>query len=107
MNEAVTDSIKYAFPGNRAGQILILLTNDGDHITLEIADNGIGMPSFDIEAEHESLGLWLINSLCQEIDGKITFEVVNGTKIVIVIKPDPFVESEKHSILTDREAAFI
>lgn len=107
LNEAVTNSIKYAFPDNRGGEILVVLTDKEDQITLEVADNGIGMPPFDIDAEHESLGLRLINGLCNEIDGKITFEVVNGTRIVIVFKPDPFVESEKHSTSTDHAAAFI
>lgn len=41
VNELVTNSLKYAFPGSRNGIVLVDLTRDGD-VTLSVGDNGIG-----------------------------------------------------------------
>jgi two-component sensor histidine kinase len=49
LNEAITNSIKYAFPENRNGAISISLKNNAaNRYLLIISDNGIGMPfNFD------------------------------------------------------------
>ncbi|MDP9079594.1 MAG: sensor histidine kinase [Bacteroidota bacterium] len=88
INEAVTNSIKYAFSGNRRGEISILLTNDGAKIKLELADNGIGMPEIGDDVESGSLGLQLMKGLSEDIDADISFEVDNGTRIIIVFERD-------------------
>jgi len=88
INEAVTNSIKYAFPNNRKGEISILMVDVGERIKLELADNGIGMSQIDHEAEPESLGLRLMKGLSEDIDADITFEINNGTRITIIFKWD-------------------
>ena len=88
INEAVTNSIKYAFPDNRQGEISILLIGDGDRIKLELADNGIGMQEIIKETESGSLGLELMKGLSEDIDADIDFKIENGTKITIKFKPD-------------------
>ena len=46
LNEAITNSIKYAFPNDREGVIKITLSNSSEsQYLLEIADNGIGIPA--------------------------------------------------------------
>ena len=45
VNELVTNTLKYAFPGDRQGRIHIRARNlDGDLVELEIKDNGVGDP---------------------------------------------------------------
>jgi two-component sensor histidine kinase len=41
LNEAITNSIKYAFPGNRRGEISIKMRQTGENIELVIMDNGV------------------------------------------------------------------
>ena len=89
INEAVTNSIKYAFPIDRKGEISISMRNDSGRIKLELADNGIGMPHVDPRNEPESLGLRLMKGLSEDIDAAISFEVDNGTRITIVFDVDP------------------
>ncbi|MET0634491.1 MAG: histidine kinase dimerization/phosphoacceptor domain -containing protein [Chitinophagaceae bacterium] len=84
INEAVTNSIKYAFPGNRQGTIEITLHQTGDQVTLIIADNGIGIDNALINASSNSLGLQLIKGLSRDIKALVTIENINGTKISIV-----------------------
>ncbi|WPU91575.1 histidine kinase dimerization/phosphoacceptor domain -containing protein [Mucilaginibacter sabulilitoris] len=88
INEAVTNSIKYAFPNNKKGEISISMKENEKQIILELADDGIGMPQIDHDTEPESLGLRLIKGLGEDIDAEISFYVDNGTLIVISFKPD-------------------
>ncbi len=58
VNEAVTNSIKYAFPHNRKGEIFNSLSESEDRIIeLEIADNGIGIDPAIINRESSSVGI--------------------------------------------------
>ena len=86
INEALTNSIKYAFPGNRRGEIFLSLQEEGELLKLELADNGIGM---DMNAGKEnpvSLGLQLIRGLTKEIHGDISFKSRFGVTITILFK---------------------
>lgn len=86
LNEAVTNSIKYAFPGGERGIIKVVLRRDGDHILLRIADNGIGMSRNLNDGDFNSLGVELMKGLTEDINGRIAFENDNGTKITILFK---------------------
>lgn len=88
VNEAVTNSIKYAFPGNRKGQIDIRLHRTGRQIKLTVADNGIGIDPSLINAELNSLGLKLMRGLSREIKGSITIGSGNGTTICVLFEAD-------------------
>ena len=98
INEAVSNSIKYAFPGKTKGEISISMIDKGMRIKLELADNGIGMPLNTNETESNSLGLQLIKGLSEDIEGDISFDVTKGTRITIIFRPDTLNESE--SVLT-------
>ncbi|MBD1365412.1 ATP-binding protein [Mucilaginibacter sp. ZT4R22] len=93
INEAVTNSIKYAFPENPNGTITIQMVQRDDQITLMIADNGIGMPQEMIYTPRGSLGLNLIRGLCQDINAQAGFENDHGTKVTITFKNDQFNET--------------
>jgi two-component sensor histidine kinase len=88
LNEAITNSVKYAFPGNRLGEISIKMRQACENIELIIVDNGVGM----VKARDESLGLKLMRGLIEEINGQIRFENKNGTIITITFKVDLLVE---------------
>lgn len=86
INEALTNSIKYAFPENRNGQILISLRKHGELLNLELADNGIGMDIDSIIDKTVSLGIQLIKGLTKEIRGEISFQNDHGIKITVSFK---------------------
>ncbi|BBC22387.1 PAS domain S-box protein [Pseudanabaena sp. ABRG5-3] len=80
INELVSNSLKYAFPEGRAGEIIIEFNQDADNrYTLIIRDNGIGMPEA-IDLKHaKSLGLQLVYSLAvQQLKGQIVLEHRGG-----------------------------
>jgi len=82
LNEAITNSIKYAFPGDRSGLIIVsLLNTGGTHYLLTVSDNGIGMPA-DIH-KTGSLGMSLMKGLSEELGGNFSIENNNGTTLKI------------------------
>jgi two-component sensor histidine kinase len=87
INEAVTNSIKYAFPQQDGGTICIQLKYlDGNAILLEIMDDGVGVkPGFDIKQTH-SMGMQLIDTLNEQLEGTMTIENKNGLRISILFK---------------------
>jgi two-component sensor histidine kinase len=88
VNEAVTNSIKYAFPDNRPGEITICLHQVGEQIKLTVTDNGIGINPSMKDAELSSLGIELMKGLSREIKGTITFKPDKGTRIILIFAAD-------------------
>jgi two-component system, sensor histidine kinase PdtaS len=84
LNEAITNSIKYAFPDNRKGTIGIELSKDSPtHYFLCIADNGVGMPAQFVNKKQGSLGMSLMAGLSADLDGTFVIETNGGTVIKI------------------------
>ncbi|MBD2209515.1 PAS domain-containing protein [Nostoc linckia FACHB-104] len=84
INELVSNSIKYAFSDERQGDIYIeMLETTKNQYFLNISDNGIGL-SQDIETyKNQSLGLQLVWSLVEQLQGTITFNTSLGTSFTI------------------------
>lgn len=85
INELVTNSIKHAFPSTSKGNITINLKTQNKCVFLTVQDNGVGIDS-DMSPENSgSLGLQLVLTLIDQIDGKISFESVqpHGTRVNI------------------------
>jgi len=75
INELVSNSLKYAFPAGRAGEIRIELWSDDDgQFTLMVSDNGVGLPKdLDFRAT-QSLGLQLVHTLVEQLEGTIELD---------------------------------
>jgi len=78
VNELITNSLKYAFPDERSGEIRLTLKQKGDDLHLQVSDNGIGMKlvSGQPVTQKSSFGLELVASLTQKLNGQLSF--VNG-----------------------------
>lgn len=86
VNELVSNSFKHAFRPGDKGDILIDLSYDGEKFTLVVCDNGAGFPEEVNFRETESLGLQLVTTLVDQIDGSIRLERTKGTKFIITFK---------------------
>jgi PAS domain S-box-containing protein len=88
MNELISNALKHAFPDGREGTISISSGEEGNLITLVVRDNGIGIPE-DLDWKNAAtLGMRLINSLVDQVDGTITLDRENGTAFIITVKRD-------------------
>jgi len=91
LNEAITNSIKYAFPDRSDGIIYISLSHTGvDHCLLVISDNGIGIHSNTKKTG--SLGMSLMKGLSEDLDGTFSIENNIGTTIKISFVHDQVVK---------------
>lgn len=85
-NELMTNSIKYAFPEDKKGTITLKIVKEGEVYTFIIKDDGIGFPK-DVDYKNtDSLGLELVNSLTNQIDGKLELNKEKGTEFKITFK---------------------
>ena len=89
INEMISNSIKYAFPDNRKGTIVVDLTKEEDRFTLVVKDDGVGLPEKVTLDQTDSLGLQLINSLVGQIQGTISLNRTSGTEYRIVFTIEP------------------
>lgn len=83
INELVTNSYKHAFKEKEEGTIWIQLQKDAELIYLEVRDNGMGLPeNFSIE-EQSSIGMNLIQTLTEQLNGElnVTSEVGGCFKV--------------------------
>jgi two-component sensor histidine kinase len=85
VNEIITNSIKHAFiPGQGNAQINIELKKNRD-IYLRISDNGPGFNYNLNKNSTASLGLSLIESLVEQIDGKVSYSSINGSHYEFIL----------------------
>jgi len=83
VNELVTNSIKHAFPQGRSGSITVSLAQHDQTLQLRVRDDGVGMTKAAMGAEHPSIGLQLVASLTDQLDG--TLEMHSAAGLIVTI----------------------
>jgi PAS domain S-box-containing protein len=86
INELISNSLKYAFPEERSGEISLAIHRQDHTLTILIKDNGIGIPMGFDWRNAESLGLRLVVTLVEQLDGTIELDRRAGTTFTIVVK---------------------
>ena len=85
LNELLTNSLKYAFPSNSKdnGNIVVSLFKNDNGYTLSVVDDGVGFPdNIGLDCT-DSLGLQLVTTLTNQIEGKIHLDQSVGTSFKI------------------------
>lgn len=83
VNELITNALKYAFDEKEEGVVKIGLKQESELIKLSISDDGKGFPENINFRETSSLGMQLVISLVEQIDGEILLNSEKGTKYTI------------------------
>jgi len=79
INELVSNALKHAFPNGKEGQIRIDLQSDANgKFNLIVSDNGVGMPKGLDFNNTRTLGLQLVNTLVNQLDGTIELDGREG-----------------------------
>ncbi|WP_309082850.1 histidine kinase dimerization/phosphoacceptor domain -containing protein [Chelativorans sp.] len=80
LTELITNAVKYAFPDNRSGMILVQAKRSGPgRVEIVVRDNGVGMANF----REGSLGYGLIRSLVKQIGGELDIQGDAGVTVTI------------------------
>jgi PAS domain S-box-containing protein len=89
VNELVSNSFKHAFKGRDRGEIRIRLHREESedcesvNFILTVSDNGVGIPeNFEIE-DLDSLGMQLVTTLVDQLDGELELKKNNGTEFTM------------------------
>ncbi len=105
VTEAVSNAIKYAFPGGRSGLVSVRLAEEVEGIAkLVIQDDGIGIPAGRAETEtgiRDGLGIQLIRGFARQLGA--TLDVLEGeadadgrsegTRYTLLVPLNPKVET--------------
>jgi PAS domain S-box-containing protein len=83
VNELVSNALKHAFPGGRKGRVDVRLRRDGVGATLEVTDDGIGIPREVDFRNPSTLGLRLVSILTEQVRGEIELDRSAGARFVI------------------------
>ncbi len=84
INELISNSIKHAFPDGKYGKVSIYIgLVRKNKYKLIFRDNGVGFPENINFRDTDTLGLQLINTLVEQLDGTIELIVNNGTEFKI------------------------
>ena len=85
INELVTNAFKYAYKNQKSGELSIIMgRNNDDKVRLVIADNGQGMN--ELEAQEGSFGLKLVDSLANQLDGRLEMQQSGGTQWILTFR---------------------
>ena len=85
INELVTNSLKHAFEGKKEGIVDISLKCIQDDVILSISDDGVGFDTNKINI-NSSLGLKLVKTLVEQIDGSLNIKNDKGSNFLIIFK---------------------
>jgi PAS domain S-box-containing protein len=88
VNELVSNALKYAFVNKNKGVIKIELFENNGNVHLIVQDNGLGLPKEINYKDTDSLGLQLVNTLVEQINGGIELDNSYGAKFTIIFKKE-------------------
>jgi two-component sensor histidine kinase len=83
ISEVITNAYKHAFPCGREGRIVVTLDATEDGRTMEIQDDGVGLPPDYVARSGASMGLRLVETLARQIEATVRFESSAGTRFVM------------------------
>ncbi|MBD3636174.1 MAG: PAS domain S-box protein [Crocinitomicaceae bacterium] len=84
LNELITNALKYAYPDQTRGKITIEVYEKAKKVYIRVQDFGVGLPKdFDI-SQTDSLGLSLVDTLIDQLDGELQLKTESGTEFLII-----------------------
>jgi hypothetical protein len=85
LNEIISNAFKHAYPNKEKidNKLIIKASQKNDRVQISVADNGIGFKKGMLPEENNSLGLQLIYTLIEQLDGNIQLSEGIGTKYLI------------------------
>jgi two-component sensor histidine kinase len=85
-HELITNVAKYAYPGGTGGPVRISCRREPDGMVhLTVGDQGVGLPEIVQAGEGGGLGMRIIRSLAQQLDGRVEIARQGGTHISIIM----------------------
>ena len=90
LNELINNAVRHAFSDRDSGEVSITLLQDrpGETVSIEVKDNGKGMPDGFDWRNSTSLGMSIVKMLTRQIEGTIELGATGlGTAFLIKLPP--------------------
>ena len=85
VNELVSNALQHAFPDGGEGHVAIRLEDGDEGLTLTVRDDGVGLPEGLDPERAETLGMRLVSTLVDQLDGRVTIRSDDGTEAVVTM----------------------
>lgn len=86
VNELVTNSLKHAFPSSETGTVRFSLEERNGEVYLSVSDDGIGIGN-DLDLKKlDTMGLTLVRTLVNQLQGDLEVKGENGTTFTITFQ---------------------
>jgi two-component sensor histidine kinase/PAS domain-containing protein len=80
LNELMTNALKHAFPDQRRGTVKVRLSSGADaDVVLSVSDDGVGLGTDFQTRRSASLGVQLVLTLVEQLDGRLEIVQQGGT----------------------------
>ncbi|WP_424359027.1 ABC transporter substrate binding protein [Methanocella sp. MCL-LM] len=90
VNELITNSFKHGFPGGREGQVIVSLHRTAEgYVTFTVSDDGIGLPEGFTVENAPTLGLQLVTTLVEQLEGRLEVDSGSGATFRVTFKDYP------------------
>jgi two-component sensor histidine kinase len=79
----LSNALKHAFPKGERGQVQVEFHTEGNRYQLRVSDNGVGLPQGVDFRRSATLGLQLVKTLVEQLEGEITLNSDAGTVFTV------------------------
>jgi PAS domain S-box-containing protein len=87
VNELLSNAMKYAFLGRSEGVVTLRVASSGGRVDIEVRDDGVGLPAgFDAKSS-DSLGMYLVQALTEQLDGELKIGEGPGSSFLVSFTP--------------------
>jgi PAS domain S-box-containing protein len=74
VNELVSNVLKYAFVGRKKGTLYLRVQKLNNRVEIEVSDNGVGLPDDFETKKNDSLGIYLVHALIEQLSADLKIE---------------------------------
>jgi two-component sensor histidine kinase len=81
LNELISNAVEHGFKRRRRGKVAVRLNAQAETVTVEVRDDGVGLPpGFDVKANEPGLGLQIARTMvAKDLSGELELSSGEGT----------------------------
>jgi two-component system CheB/CheR fusion protein len=84
LTELLTNALQHAFPAGQTGDVAVTWRREADdQLRLSVRDTGVGLPPHVDLAQSSSLGFTIVQTLVEQLDGRLQVERAEGTTVTV------------------------
>lgn len=81
LSELLSNSFRHAFPSGRRGRVRVSIRREAARVSLEVADDGVGLPEGADFGSSSSLGWQLVATFAQQLNASVEVQTNGGTQV--------------------------